>query len=137
MDIWVAQKVGGTWQAPVNLGNTVNTSSNDSPIWITGDGNILVFKSDRPGGYGGQDMYVTAKSGSNWTTPVNLGPLLNSSGDEMGASFRCNGNAIGGVIYIGSTRSGGHGGYDLWTATDDAYTVIGPASLGNIKATFK
>jgi len=136
LDIWVAQKVGGTWQSPTNLGGTVNTSSNDSPIWISGDGNILVFKSDRPGGYGGLDMYFTTKSGSSWTTPQNLGPVLNSSADEMGASFRCNGNAIGGIIYIGSARAGGQGGYDVWTSTDSAYTTVTPASVGRIKASF-
>lgn len=137
LDIWVAQKVGETWQAPTNLGGTVNSSANDSPVWVSGDGNILVFKSDRAGGYGGQDLYFTTKSGTTWTTPQNLGPALNSSGDEMGASFHCNNNNLGGVIFIGSNRAGGYGGYDLWTATEENYAAVTPSSLGRVKALLK
>lgn len=128
--------MGGAWQNPMNLGGVVNTNSNESPCWVSGDGRILVFKSDRPGGYGQQDFYYTTQSGGRWTAPVNLGSVLNTSGDESGASFRCNRNVIGGLIYLGSTRSGGQGGRDLWTAEDSEFHAVAPASLGRVKALF-
>jgi hypothetical protein len=137
MDIWFFRKVGGTWQPAQNLGGAVNTSAGESPVWVSVDGNTLVFKSDRSGGYGGMDLYYTTYSGGSWSAPQNLGSAINTSGDETGASLRCNHNGIGGVIYFNSTRSGGQGGRDIWTSTDGEYTEVDPSSIGGVKATFR
>lgn len=136
-DIWVARKVGGTWRAPENLGSTVNTHYNEQPCWISGNGNILVFSSDRTGGYGGTDLYYTTRSGNDWTAPQNLGSVLNSSGNEYNASFHCNRNVIGGIVYIGSSRPGGQGGFDLWTSEDSEFHAVDPSSVGAVKASFR
>jgi hypothetical protein len=63
--------------------------------------------------------------------------VLNSGGDEWGASFRCNRGVIGGVIYFGSSRPGGEGGQDLWTAEDSEYHAVDPSSVGGVKASFR
>jgi Tol biopolymer transport system component len=63
-DLWVSvrESVFDLWSAPVNLGLTVNSVSNDQAPAISSDGETLFFVSDRPGGYGGNDIYVTTRT---------------------------------------------------------------------------
>ncbi|MBL4862966.1 MAG: PD40 domain-containing protein, partial [Crocinitomicaceae bacterium] len=52
--------------------------------WVSKDGRTLYFSSDKPGGYGGVDLYTsTMDADSVWSTPENLGPTINTEGDEM------------------------------------------------------
>ncbi|MHC4331939.1 MAG: TolB family protein, partial [Planctomycetota bacterium] len=66
---------------PTNLGPTVNSSAGDTSPSISADGLELYFSSDRPGGYGLDDIYVMTRATTedDWGEPVNLGPLVNSS----------------------------------------------------------
>ena len=114
LDIWVSEKVGGEWQTPVNLGATVNSTSIDSPRWISDDGNTLIFDSSRSGGLGLVDLWYVVRSGTEWLAPVNLGAPINSRAHEQGPGFLGNNGAIGGRIFFGSGREGGHGGWDIW-----------------------
>lgn len=63
-DLWVSvrENVFDLWSAPVNLGPTVNSQSNDQAPAISSDGETLFFASDRPGGYGGIDIYMTTRT---------------------------------------------------------------------------
>ncbi len=82
-DLALVQRQGGSWQrlilpAPVNL----PTSSESNPH-LTAAGNGIYFTSDRPGGFGGTDLYVThLNNDGSWQTPVNLGPTINTSAHE-------------------------------------------------------
>lgn len=58
----VRDNVFDLWSAPVNLGPTVNSVSNEQVPAISSDGETLFFASDRPGGYGGIDIYVTTRT---------------------------------------------------------------------------
>ena len=102
------------WGTPV--GATVNTSYIEGDPGISGDGLVMFFGSDRPGGYGGTygDILVTtrATTDDDWSTPVNLGPVINSSSSELGASI----SADGSILYFSSDRPGGVGGYDIYQA---------------------
>jgi hypothetical protein len=133
----VSHKSGGAWQEPVNLGPVVNSSGNELPRWISDDGRTLLFSSDRAGGQGDVDIWYTVYEGDAWQAPVNLGPAVNSAARELGASFKCNAGVMGGFIFFGSTREGGHGGLDLWQAEDGAYHAVLPASVGRVKALFR
>jgi OOP family OmpA-OmpF porin len=135
--VWVSRKVGGRWDTPVNLGSVVNSPQDEYPRWISDDGKTLVFASRRSGGYGGADLWYTTKVGGEWQTPVNFGPVINTSADEWGASFKCHRGVVGGIIFFGSGRPGGQGGWDLWQSTDDAYHAVEPASFGRVKAVFE
>ncbi len=136
-DIYVSVMSGGSWQTPQNVGSAVNTNSSEEPVWISPDGNTLVFISNRvAGGYGGFDLWFTVKSGTTWGIPINLNNPLNSAQDDRGATFRCNGGAIGGFIWFSSSRAGGTGGYDLWTSIESNYITVEPKSLGHIRANF-
>ena len=85
----VAAKSFGDWGAPVNAetlpgsSSSLNTPSNDGcPILNPYDGS-LYMASNRPGGYGGLDIWIAPRSGERWGTPVNAGPAINSAADEF------------------------------------------------------
>ena len=102
----------------MNLGRVVNTPTDEYPRWVSDDGDTLVFCSRRPGGSGGSDIWYTKRVGGSWQAPVNFGPVVNSSAHEWGATFKCNHGGVGGIMYFGSGRPGGQGGWDLWRSTD-------------------
>ncbi len=121
----------------MNLGRVVNTPTDEYPRWVSDDGDTLVFCSRRPGGSGGSDIWYTKRVGGSWHAPVNFGPVVNSSAHEWGATFKCNHGGVGGIMYFGSGRPGGQGGWDLWRSTDSEYHAVAPASFGRVKALFK
>jgi hypothetical protein len=105
------------WGPPESLGLTVNSpdpTRDDSAASISPDGLALYFHSNRPGGQGGEDLYLTTRAAKNepWGTPVNLGPKVNSSSDEAGAWI----SADGLELYFHSWRPGGNGKADIWVA---------------------
>ncbi|MCC6725534.1 MAG: PD40 domain-containing protein [Saprospiraceae bacterium] len=77
---------------------------------LTADGKILFFSSNRPGGYGGMDIYAVTKDGDKWGVPVNLGPNVNSNGDEI-FPFVTASN----TLYFSSDGKQGMGGLDVFS----------------------
>lgn len=105
-------------------GKIVNIGSDDYSVShpsISEDNNTLYFTSDMPGGFGGKDIYVSRRSGTTWTKPANLGPSINTSGDEMYPSIRKDG-----VLFFSSSGLPGYGGLDIFSAqkTDNKWAVI-------------
>ncbi len=100
---------------PANFGPTVNTSDYEYDPDLSTDGLELYFQSPRSGGYGNYDIYVTTRATIDdpWSEPVNLGPLINSSGTEFGPSISADGLSL----YFNSSRPGGSGLNDLYVAT--------------------
>jgi len=134
MDVWVSEKSGGTWGEPYNMGSVINTSQTDCPRWLSDDGNTLVLTTGRAGGYGLTDLWYAVRSGEDWNEPVNLGPEVNSYTYELGPGFYCDHGDMGGVIYFGSGRGGGEGGWDIWMSVDSDYANVEPSSMGSLKA---
>jgi len=126
MDIWVSQKVSGTWTTSINLGATINSSANEGGIYVTLDGNKLYFTSDRNGGLGGSDIWISTKIDGNWTIPVNLGATINSPAEDGFLYFSSDGNKL----YFSSTREDGYGGLDIWVSTKTGTTWSEPENLG-------
>jgi len=110
----VAQQFG-PWSAPVNLGPTINTTpySEYAPA-ISQDGLSLYFHSDRPGGFGRLDIYVSQRASVNdpWGPPQNLGPKINSSLNDASPMLSPDGHRL----YFQSGRPGGCGGTDLYVS---------------------
>ena len=92
-DIWVSQRDCGDcpWGAPVNLGTPVNGPGVEAGPRLSIDGHLLFFQSDRPGGQGAVDIYVSRrdnpKDDFGWGNPVNLGPDVNTALLEQAASY--------------------------------------------------
>jgi len=96
----------------VNLGPTVNSKAFDGAQSISADGSILFFMSDRLGGYGKFDAWVTRRTTTedDWGAASNLGPMINTSGGDGGGPISPDGS----TLFVVSTRPGGFGSTDLW-----------------------
>lgn len=78
LDIYRAPRVNGGYVEAENLGPKINSSAGDDLPWIAPDESYLIFASDRPGGLGNRDLYISYRVGGAWTDPVNLGAPINS-----------------------------------------------------------
>ena len=103
------------WGPPENLGPVVNGPADDSYSSISDDGLALYFGSNRSGGHGGWDIWVTERATVNdlWGMPRNLGSEINSSRNDGGPWISGNGLEL----YFASVRSGGYGRADIYVAT--------------------
>jgi hypothetical protein len=110
------------WSAPVNLGATINTAANEQGPTLSNDGLSLYFGSDRAGGSGSFDIWVSRRACADcpWETPVNLGAVVNTAASETGPGLSIDGH----MLFFTSTRPGGQGLSDLYLShranpTDD------------------
>ena len=122
----------GPWSAPRNLGPVVNSVSSDQQPAISKDGLSLYFASNRAGGLGALDLWVTRRVNLDapWGAPVNLGAPANSSADDNAPNFTPDQHHL----YFHSGRAGGCGGLDLYVARrQDRQDDLGwetPVNLG-------
>jgi len=134
-DLWVSRRasIDEDWGPPENLGPTVNTEKDDSNASISADGLTLYFSSDRPGGYGNFDIYMTTRATRQtpWGKPVNLGPEINKPVVGDAAPWVSTDNL---ELYFESYRSGGYGSADIYVARratpQDPWGE--PANLGSV-----
>ena len=82
LKIYAAKMNNGKWEGVQALPFNSDDFSTCHPT-LTADGSLLFLASNRPGGYGGMDIYAVKKEGEAWGTPINLGPNVNSPGDEI------------------------------------------------------
>jgi hypothetical protein len=115
-DIWVSRRETkeDAWGTAVHLGAEINCSAADLCTDVSPDGLSLIFVSACPGGYGGDigDLWLTRRPSVDdpWGPSVNLGPIVNSSGNENGPCL----SADGSVLYYSADRPGGSGSQDMW-----------------------
>jgi WD40-like Beta Propeller Repeat len=104
----------GCWSNPVNVGSPINSAVNDQHPAISKDGLSLYITSDRPGGLGGEDIWVSHRESDDaaWGEPVNLGPNVNSSLRDRAPTLSIDGHAL----YFHSSGRGGCGGADLFVS---------------------
>lgn len=119
VDLWKATRssVGDEWGDPVNLGEAVNSPANEIAPTLSSDGLELYFSDFinlREGGQGKSDIWVTTRASrsSDWSTPVNLGPVVNTAGEEITPEISPDGLEL----YFETDRPGGLGSDDLWVA---------------------
>ena len=83
IDIYRSVPENGEYVDVENLGSVINTEVNDHDPFIAPDESYLLFCSNRPGGTGGNDLYVSyRRSGGSWSAPINLGTTINTSAHE-------------------------------------------------------
>ncbi|MEO1412387.1 MAG: OmpA family protein [Bacteroidota bacterium] len=108
LKIYAARKVNDTWSEIEDLSFNDNESNTAHPA-ISVDGSVLYFASDRPGGMGGMDIWMVQRRGDDWGTPTNLGPMINTDGDETFPFIHADG-----TLYFASNGQAGLGGLDLF-----------------------
>ncbi len=107
-EIFISNFNGVTWDNPVPFQYNESNADVGHPC-ISEDGKKLFFVSNKRGGHGGFDIYVTTFARNHWTQPKNLGPEVNSSSDELFPFIHKNGR-----LYFASNRPNGYGGMDIY-----------------------
>ncbi|MEY2924393.1 MAG: hypothetical protein RLZZ337_941 [Bacteroidota bacterium] len=109
-DIWLTMNKEGIWTDPANLQKPINTKYWESQPSISSNGKLLYFTSDRPGGFGGTDLWVASFGEKGWEEPVNLGPEINTAKDEQFPFIHSDGT----TLYFSSEGHRGMGKSDLF-----------------------
>ncbi len=110
-----------------NLGPVVNGPDSDFGPIVTADGNALYFTSDRSGGFGGQDIWVSRRVNGEWSEPVNLGDKINTKYNEGPDTFSVDERVM---FFTRCDKTGEPGTCDIYTA----YWDEGKETWGNVKA---
>ncbi|MDD2199707.1 MAG: OmpA family protein [Bacteroidales bacterium] len=112
-DIFVSEFRNGQWGTPQKLDSNINTNGHEITPFLAPDGETLYFASDTHKGFGGFDIFRAKKDGNSWTqwtTPENLGPIVNSVKDDR-YFFVCEDNIN---AYFSSNRFDGLGLEDIY-----------------------
>jgi len=126
-DLYQSIKVGDEWSVPVNLGPNVNSTEWESQPALSADGRTLYFVSDRRGGLGRRDIWVSQQNEKGeWSKARNLGAPVNTAFDEISPFIHANGQAL----YFASKGHTGFGGYDVFSSekTSSGWSV--PVNAG-------
>ena len=127
-DLMTATFNGETWSPPVSLSPNINTPENEGTASLSADGRTLVFTACQGRkGFGSCDLYMSNKTGSDWSKPENLGPTVNTRFYESQPAL----SADGRQLFFVSDRPGGKGRRDIWRSalgTDGAWSE--PVNLG-------
>jgi hypothetical protein len=122
------------WSEPVNLGSVINSSDLDANASLSSDAHTLYFVSTRPGGFGGNDIWMSHRQclPCDWEAPVNLGAPVNTNAGEAAPTTSDNGR----MLFFFSGRPGGFGNTDIYVShrvnTGAAGDVWGPpVNLGS------
>ena len=115
------------WQESIKFSEPINTYSWESQPTLSSNGKVLIFSSNRKGGFGGRDLYITKLLNDNtWSIPKNLGASINTDGDEQ-CPFLHYDNT---TLYFSSDGRIGMGKSDIYKTTFLADSFLEPINLG-------
>ncbi|MCB0429030.1 MAG: PD40 domain-containing protein [Flavobacteriales bacterium] len=115
-NIYVSHLEGDVWTTPEKLGFTINSPYQESHAVLSADGNTLYFTSNRPGGFGGKDIYRAKKLPTgDWSLATNLGATINTPYDEEGPFIHPDGV----TLYFSSQGHKTMGGFDVFSSVHD------------------
>lgn len=114
-NIYESINKNGTWGAPQKLNENVNSEEyTETSACYSADRKMIFFSSNRPGGYGGKDIYRSIRlPNGNWGTPYNLGPSVNTKYDDDAPYI----HPYDKTLYFSSKGHENMGGYDVFSAT--------------------
>jgi len=145
-DLYLSEHSKTGWGTPVKLTENVNSEYQEASAITSPDGEVMYIASNRPGGFGGKDIYRVRKLPNNeWSLPENLGPTINTAYDEDAPFIHVDGftlyfsskglETMGGFdIFESKLDENGYWsipknlGYPLNTVKDDIYFVMSPDS---------
>jgi hypothetical protein len=127
-DLWISRRSnrGEPWGPATNVGPTINTSANERSPALSSNRRLLFFATDRTGGSGGFDSWVSwrpdPRDDFGWQAPVNLGSGINSAATDAGPGFFERGDqrlarTANPQLYMASARAGGPGGLDIYVGS--------------------
>ncbi|HLU17759.1 MAG TPA: hypothetical protein VKZ76_06895 [Edaphocola sp.] len=111
-DIYLSYEKAGGWSDPVPFGFTINTTGFEGMPCLSADEKAMYFVSDREGGYGGKDIWVSYFKEGKWQVPQNLGPSINTAGDEIAPAIAADGK----TLFFSSDGRPGLGGFDIFVS---------------------
>ena len=123
-DLYVSfEKRDGSWTAPMNLGAAVNTATDETSPFLAADDKTLFFSSSGYIGFGKSDIYMTKRlddTWQNWSEPYNMGPQVNSSGEDLFFSMPAEGN------YAYYTKEDSLGDMDIFRLPMPLFNELNP-----------
>ena len=124
-DLYFTTFTNGAWTEPQLLPEPINSPKNEGAPCFSADGQIMVYTAcNRDGSVGSCDLYISTLEGDAWTTPVNMGNVVNSKDWDSQPSISSDGNKV----LFTSDRPGGYGSYDLYMAERNIFGDWGPAT---------
>jgi outer membrane protein OmpA-like peptidoglycan-associated protein len=128
-DLYLTQFKNGKWNRPAKLAAPLNTNMWESQPTLSPNGRLLFFTSNRPGGFGGADIWVSKLDGKGFGEPVNLGTSINTAGEEITPFIHIDGS----TFYYASDGMPGMGQLDLYVCQlldESKLTFSAPVNLG-------
>lgn len=126
-DLFVSHLVGTAWSKPEKMSKNINSDYRETTVTESYDGKMLYFISNKPGGLGFGDIYVSTKDvKGNWGPAVNVGPPLNTKYAEEGLFMIPDGK----TLYFSSKGPGSMGGYDIFKTVMENGKWSAPENLG-------
>ncbi|MBS1978178.1 MAG: OmpA family protein [Bacteroidetes bacterium] len=126
-DILISYKRNDRWTAPAALPFPVNTKYRESSACFSPDENSLYVASERPGGFGGLDIYkISQLQNGRWSDPINLGPVINTKWDEDSPFADYDDK----TLYFSSSGHSSMGGFDIFKTTNLVKAWTEPENLG-------
>ncbi|MEP7322607.1 MAG: OmpA family protein [Saprospiraceae bacterium] len=126
-DLYISEFKNTSWTKPVNIGAPVNSTYWESQPSLSANGRTLYFVSNRPGGKGGYDIWISFKTGKTWSRPMNAGNTINSSWDELSPYIHPDGSHL----YFRSNGWPGFGSFDLFVSIKNELNHLEkPINLG-------
>ena len=132
-DLWFAtrESVDSSWENVQNMGALINTAFNDSLPFLAPNEHVMYFHSDRVGGCGQGDIWMTRRQNkhSDWEQPSNLGCVLNTAAIEIAPALFEDPRTEQAWLFYGSNRPGGVGGLDVYASPLGEDGPVGPGML--------
>lgn len=126
-DIYESTLKGDKWSTPKGIGSKINSKYHESQASLSYDGNTLYFVSDRPGGFGGHDIYKSIRDAKgSWGEPENLGPTINTEFEELSVFIHPDGK----TLYFSSKGHNTMGGFDIFKSVLENGRWSKPENLG-------
>ncbi len=125
-DLYISFRKYGQWSKAINMGDQINSRYWESHPSLSYDNKTLYFSSTRKGGYGKSDIWKVELIEGGWSDPINLGPSINTKGDEQSPFIHPDDE----TLYFRSDTHIGMGGFDLFVSlkTNNGWTT--PVNLG-------